>query len=204
MGKVLKILNIIVKVLTSVVLTLVALVCLLMAYIMFAPDDFPKPFRLVYQYPVDQPSYMPLGYLPPNTVPTPEVTPIPDSPQEVKAGEGVMIDMSTKIINLSDPSGRKYIRLTVVLEFQPEAATEEVKSGEGAATDPNAAFKAKVEARMPLMDDVVITLLSTKSYEDLYTADGKELLRQEIQDAINERIPEFHVISVYFTEFVVQ
>ena len=34
--------------------------------------------------------------------------------------------------------------------------------------------------------------------------DGKEMLRQEIMDAVNARLPEYQVIYVYFTDFVVE
>jgi len=50
----------------------------------------------------------------------------------------------------------------------------------------------------------VITLLSTKTYDDLYTADGKEKLRLEIMNDLSQRLPDLHIISIYFTEFVVQ
>ena len=122
-----------------------------------------------------------------------------------------MVNMSTKIINLADPSGRKYIRLTVVLEFAPEEAPADAKtakssgdhgSGETAAAGTD--FETRIQSRMPVMDDVVITLLSTKTFEELYTAEGKERLRQELMQAISQRLPEFHLLSVYFTEFVVQ
>lgn len=177
----------------------IALLCIAMAYIMFAPDSFPKPFLLQYATPNSQTSsMMDLIYGQPSAAPEPTPTPV------TLPGNGVMVDMSTKIINLADTSGRRYIRLTVVLEFAPGPQIESSeKEGEG-TVDPNAALKADIDTRMPLMDDVVITLLSTKTYESLYTAEGKEILRREIMDAINARLPEFHVISVYFTEFVVQ
>jgi flagellar FliL protein len=61
-----------------------------------------------------------------------------------------------------------------------------------------------MDARMPVLDDAVITMVSTKSYEDLYTADGKEALRQELMQVIASRVSEYHLMNVYFTEFVVQ
>ena len=54
------------------------------------------------------------------------------------------------------------------------------------------------------MDDTVITLLSTKTYEDLYTADGKEKLRTENLETLSEKLVDLHILSIYFTEFVVQ
>ncbi len=65
-------------------------------------------------------------------------------------------------------------------------------------------FKDKLTSRLPIMDDTVITLLSTKTYEDLYTADGKEKLRAEIMSVLATKLPDLHIISIYFTEFVVQ
>lgn len=210
MEKVLKILNLVLKILAIAVLGATTLLSLGMAYIMFAPDEWPKPFRLAYQYAEQVPGYLPSGVLP--AEPTSAVhegeAPAEGEAVVTEPGGGLMVDMSTKIINLSDPTGRKYIRLTVVLEFVPDPAAEEeaaASSEEGAAAaDPNAEQLAKINARMPLMDDMVITILSSKTYEDLYTADGKELLRKEIQEAISQRLPELNILSVYFTEFVVQ
>jgi flagellar FliL protein len=212
MQKVTKILSVVIKVLALIIMAATAVLSLSMAYIMFAPDELPKPFKLVYQYPSDPPDYLPPGVIPiiATDIPAGEEGHVA---AEVLPGEGLMMTMSTKIINLSDPTGRKYIRLTVVLEFDPHTwtdleATEEASTGGGhgaeeAAPESNPLEEA-IGARMPLMDDIVITILSSKTYDELYTAAGKEALRVEIMNEMNERLPEFHVISVYFTEFVVQ
>jgi flagellar FliL protein len=192
--KIVNVLNII----TQVILLITAFVSLITAYVVFAPDELPKPFRLVYDYGV--------------TLTTPEAAAVEhttetatEAPEEhvFVPGEGIMLNMSTKIINLVDPGGRKYIRVTVVVEFAPddpeyEALPEEEK------TAYLESFNEKLNSRLPIMDDTVITLLSTKTYEDLYTAEGKEKLRTEIMDTLSEKLVDLHIISVYFTEFVVQ
>ncbi len=185
----LKVLNIV----SQVLLNITALVSLFTAYVMFAPDQLPKPFRLVYDYSTPAP----VVALPPE-----QATPTP-VPHVYLPGEGVMLDMSTKIINLVDPTGRRYIRLTVVVEFAPDdpnylTMTDEEK------TAYLTSFKDKLNARVPIMDDTVITLLSTKTYDDLYTSDGKEKLRVEIMNDLASKLPDLHIISIYFTEFVVQ
>jgi len=114
-----------------------------------------------------------------------------------------MLNMSTKIINLVDPGGHKYIRLTIVVEVAPdnpeyESLPEEEKIAY--MTE----FEEKLNSRLPIMDDTVITLLSTKTYEELYTADGKENLRTEIMSILSEKLPDLQIVSIYFTEFVVQ
>lgn len=190
--KVLSVLNVI----SQLILVITAIISLLTAYVVFAPDDLPKPFRLVY----DTSGAAPVATFGSVVVLTP--TPLPPE-HEYLPGEGIMIDMSTKIINLVDPGGRKYIRLTLVVEFAPdnpeyELLPEEEKTLYLSETE------AKLKARMPVMDDTVITLLSTKTYEDLYTAEGKEKLRLEIMETLASKLPDLHILSIYFTEFVVQ
>ncbi|MBI4926372.1 MAG: flagellar basal body-associated FliL family protein [Anaerolineae bacterium] len=209
MSKILPILSIVSKVATTLFTTVIGVIALFTAYIIFAPDEFPKPFRIMYANP-GEPL---LGYTEGEAAAHGEGEAVEATPEPLLPGQGKMINMSTKIINLADPTGRKYIRLTVVLEFEPphvEETTEKPAAsggyggGEAAAADPSAEFEAKINALMPLFDDTVITLLSTKTFEDLYTAEGKEKLRQELMDAIGDRVPDYHLISIYFTEFVVQ
>lgn len=192
LDKVLKILNAI----TQVILIIAAIISLLTAYIVFAPDELPKPFRLVYDYSGTTPQ---LPVTQEAVAPTIEAEPT----HQFVPGEGIMVDMSTKIINLVDPGGHRYIRVTIVVEFAPDnpefaSLPEEEKSAYLAA------FEEKINTRLPIMDDTVITLLSTKTYEDLYTAEGKELLRMEIMQMLSQRLTDMHILSIYFTEFVVQ
>jgi flagellar FliL protein len=196
LNKILKILNAI----SEVILIITALISLFTAYIVFAPDELPKPFRLSYVY-----------AMPSMTTPAAAVEHAALAEPTVEAsekhtyqpGEGIMLNMPTKIINLVDPGGHKYIRLTIVVEFAPdnpeyESLPEEEK------THYLTEFENTLNSRLPIMDDTVITLLSTKTYEDLYTAEGKEELRVEITDILSQKLPDLHIISIYFTEFVVQ
>ncbi len=185
-----------------------------MAYIMFAPDDLPKPFYLAYSTPpgaaaeaatlVDYAGGGGGGEFAP--APLAEATPAIPEP-----GDGFMFSTGTKIVNLADPGGRRYLKTTIVLEFAPPASLQadaaEAPKGEGEGdgpVDPSTLFNDELNARLPVINDALTTLLSSKTFEEIYTIEGKENLRQEILDTISERLPEYHVIYVYFTEFVVQ
>lgn len=184
------------SVISQLILVITAIISLVTAYVVFAPDDLPKPFRLVY----DTSGDAPISTFGSVVVVTP--TPMPE-PHVYLPGEGIMIDMSTKIINLVDPGGRKYIRLTLVVEFAPDNPEyNQLPAEEKAAYLTE--METKLKARMPIMDDTVITLLSTKTYEDLYTAEGKEKLRLEMMETMSKKLPDLHILSIYFTEFVVQ
>jgi len=191
----------ILKAIPQVLIGIVSLVSLFTAYIMFAPDDLPKPFRLVYDVPGAEAAPQTGEAASPEIVYL-VVTPTPEEHVYVP-GEGVMVNMSTKIINLLDATGRRYIRVTIVVEFAPDDP-EYINLPEEEKTAYLTGFEEKLNARLPIMDDSVITLLSTKTYEDLYTADGKERLRLEILNTLAQKLPDLHIISIYFTEFVVQ
>lgn len=192
MENAIKILSIVNRVFITMILVITVLLSISVSYIIFAPNDFPKPFYLEYIIPT-----------PPTAGEAVEVEPTPTPVIDIKPGEGVMVDTGAKIINLADSSGHQYIRTNIVLEFAPtseiyETTNEEEKQAR--LTE----FNSEIAVKTPLINDVIITLLSTKSYEDLYTAQGKEKVRQEITNEINLRMPEYHVLSVYFTEFVIE
>ncbi|MCL4559581.1 MAG: flagellar basal body-associated FliL family protein [Chloroflexi bacterium] len=195
MSKIKAILKILFRVITFLSSLIVIGVSLASAYIIFAPDDLPKPFYLQYIYPTP----IPTGDGAAPIAVTPSPTPQPD----IRPGDGIMVNSGTKIINLADPTGRKYIRVTVVIEFAPTNGNYTQMTPEEKAAY-TTAFNAEITAKMPMIDDTIITLLSTKTFDELYTAQGKEDVRKDILDQVNVRLPEYRVISVYFTEFVVQ
>ena len=61
-----------------------------------------------------------------------------------------------------------------------------------------------VESDIPKVRDAVIRILSSKSSADILTAEGKEKLREEIKNSVNESLGAEDVTQVYFTEFIIQ
>jgi flagellar FliL protein len=188
-------------ILAGFVFVLMAISIMIMMYTLFAPADWP---RLVNMSTSGETSHsesvsenQPINQ---EAVPRTE----PTSPYIViKPGEGLLMDTGTKIINLADPGGRKYIRINVVLEFVPPDASFYQLEGE-AQLAYKEAFDEEITKRLPVINDIIIMLVSTKDYQTLYTADGKETLRNQMIEAINSRLPEYKLMSVYFTEFVIQ
>lgn len=183
-------------------ITLALGITFFMAYIMFAPDEWGKPFYLSYAFPTQAPESESVAHAAEeeSIVPT---EPPPAAAVEIRAGQGLMVDTGTKIVNLSEPSGRRYIKVNIVLEFAP-TDLEYYTMAEETKNEYLTEFFAEIETKQPVINDLLITLLSSQTFESVYTADGKETLRQEITNLINKRLPEYRVIFVYFTEFVVQ
>lgn len=194
-------------------------------YIIFAPDEWPKPFYLSYRYPVVPPndgeatseSHAPAAQAPAAQKSTgtshaaegetktegASHEPAPAASVEIRPGQGIMIDTGTKIVNLIDPTGRKYLRATIVLEFSPtELAYYTMEAEE--KTLYLEEFNADVNIKLPVINDIIIQMLASQTYDSVYTAEGKEELRGKLMETINTQLPEYRVIYVYFTEFVVQ
>lgn len=180
-----------------------------MAYIIFAPNEWWKPFYLQYSNALAaEPSHGEGGKEatagPGGAEGQESVTPTPlGAPVQIRPGQGLMIDTGAKIVNLGDPSGRKLLRAAIVLEFAP--ADLKFYTMEGEEKDLFIEeFTTELNDKLPVINDILITLLSSKTFDAIYTAEGKELLRQDIINTINTQLPEYRVIFVYFTEFVVQ
>jgi flagellar basal body-associated protein FliL len=186
----------ILQIFALVLMAIFSLTGLAAAYIIFAPDNLPKPFYLQYNYPTV------VTELTPGATAS-DITPTPDLNHTYLPGEGIMINTGTKIINLSDPTGRKYIRITIVIELAPNDPAYFSMTEEEKATYVTT-FSSEVTAKLPVIEDAIITQISTKTFEELYTAQGKENLRVELSNLIMQRMPEYHILSVYFTEFVVE
>jgi flagellar basal body-associated protein FliL len=172
------------------------------AYIMFGPDTWPKPFHLIYWYPVSDSGLAGSKETHSSAEGTSETTGH-EAAEPAQPGKGIMVDTGTKIVNLLDPAGRKYLRVGVVLEFTPDDPEYPAMEGEEKVTY-EATFTEEVTPRIPVMNDIIITMLASQTFESVYTAEGKETLRQEIMNTINKQLPDYHVNFVYFTEFVVQ
>ncbi len=204
----------------GVVLVPSLLLTLFMAYIMLAPDDLPKPFYLSYQYSETeseddghQDSSKPVsdshgessggGHGEASSSYEPPTSEAPAALLEIRAGQGLMVDTGTKIVNLAEPTGRRYIRVNVILEFAP-TDLEFYSMAHEEQTAYQSAFNEDISTKLPVINDSLISLLSSKTFEDVYTAEGKEAVRHEIMSMLNSRLPEYRIIFVYFTEFVVQ
>jgi flagellar basal body-associated protein FliL len=120
-----------------------------------------------------------------------------------KMGDGIMYNVGSRIVNLLDPVGRRYLKVTVVLEFLPSDYTYyTLPDAEREAM--RSEVIAEIDTRKPVIDDMLTSLLTSKSYEDIYNLDGKNRLRAEIQERLTQVLGEPQVIAVYFTEFIVQ
>ncbi len=99
---------------------------------------------------------------------------------------GPMLPLEPFIVNLAEPGGKRFIKVTMEMELGSKEMDTEVKN------------------KLPQFKDHIITVLSSKTMDEVITAEGKFKLKEEIMARINQNLKTGVVKNVFFTEFVVQ
>uniref|UniRef100_A0A832LVU2 Flagellar protein FliL n=1 Tax=Caldimicrobium thiodismutans TaxID=1653476 RepID=A0A832LVU2_9BACT len=103
-----------------------------------------------------------------------------------KSEATVFIDFDPIIVNLLDPTGRRYLQVRLSLEVVDKKAEEEIKKKE------------------PKIKDSILGILSGKTVDEVIVPDAKERIKGEILKKIKEDIGEDLVLNVYITQFIVE
>jgi len=100
---------------------------------------------------------------------------------------GPMYPMDQFIVNLLSQNVKRYVKLMLNLELEHEQMVPELDS------------------KKAVVRDIVITILSSKTIEEVSTLKGKERLKEEILKKLNEEvIVDGSIKNIFFTEFVIQ
>ncbi|WP_456485797.1 flagellar basal body-associated protein FliL [Hydrogenimonas sp.] len=99
---------------------------------------------------------------------------------------GPMYPLDKFTVNLMSENGRRYLVVKMNLEEDGEELTPEL------------------DKKSPMIRDIIISILSSKTVEEITTPKGKEKLKEEIVNEINKRLEDGQIRHVYFTEFVIQ
>lgn len=108
------------------------------------------------------------------------------APKVEQPAIGPVFPLESFIVNLADPGGKRYLRVTMQLELKDAKMTDEVTQ------------------RLPQVRDCILTVLPTRKVDDLQSAEGKTGLRNELISSLNELLGAGSITKIYFTEFVIQ
>ncbi len=109
-----------------------------------------------------------------------------ESSKQVQEASGVNFSFEPFVVNLMDSGGTKYLKVSIQIELADSKLMEKAKS------------------RTPQLRDAIITLITNKTSEELITAEGKIMLKDEIKQRANQILGEGTVLNVYLTDFVMQ
>jgi len=98
----------------------------------------------------------------------------------------IYYEMDTFMVNLADPGGRRFLKVTIKLKVNSSNVVEECK-------------ERNFEIR-----DLVLTLLSSKESEDVMRPEDKLTLKKQVIETLNRIFQKGQALDVYFTEFLIQ
>ncbi|MDD2382762.1 MAG: flagellar basal body-associated protein FliL [Sulfurospirillaceae bacterium] len=99
---------------------------------------------------------------------------------------GPMYPMTQFVVNLLSESGNRYLKVAIDLELS------DIK------------LQPEMDHKKSLIRDIIIRTFSSKTFEEISTLKGKDKLKDEVLDKINENLSDGQVKNIYFTDFVVQ
>jgi flagellar FliL protein len=99
------------------------------------------------------------------------------------------LNLESFLVNLADKDESRYVKASFKLGLGGEKEAEELGK--------NSVFLAATR-------DAIISILTSKTSEELLTAEGKDALRKEILTKVNVLMAKGKVQEVYIVDFVVQ
>jgi flagellar FliL protein len=97
---------------------------------------------------------------------------------------GKLIPLETFIVNLAGSRGQRIVKINMELEVSNDDVSKEV------------------DKLRPKIRDIILFIVSSKTYAQVATREGKDVLREEIRDQVNLFLTKGQVSRVYFTEFI--
>lgn len=129
--------------------------------------------------------------------------------EEGDVERGMIVDLGEFILNLSDPKVKRYLKVNVAIELSRKETDpvpgEGGGGGHGEGADPMKAIEAEMDQYKPAIRDSVISTLSSKTAEELFSTSGKELAKEQIKEAVDAILAgDREVLRVSFGNFIIQ
>jgi flagellar FliL protein len=89
-------------------------------------------------------------------------------------------------VNLADTAASHFAKVDVEIEVDDDFV------------------RGEVERLKPRIRDFIVVILSSKTYDQIASVDGRDFLREEIRNKINGYLTRGQIKNVYFTQFIIQ
>ncbi|MES3038656.1 MAG: flagellar basal body-associated FliL family protein [Bdellovibrionota bacterium] len=97
-----------------------------------------------------------------------------------------VVPLETFIVNLAGSKGRRVARVNMELEVKDEGGT----------------VADEIDKRKAQIRDIIIIILSSKSFDEVSNPDGKANLKNEVKDTLNSFLTKGKVTNVFFSDFI--
>ncbi|MCJ7603145.1 MAG: flagellar basal body-associated FliL family protein [Desulfobulbaceae bacterium] len=108
------------------------------------------------------------------------------NPADMLETVGEIVTLEPFVVNLADPRGNRYVKIKISLELETLEAAD------------------RVQKITPKLRDIVIMMLTSLSFEEVMTPEGKLRIKDELLERFSIETRPYKVKNIYFSEFVVQ
>ena len=123
--------------------------------------------------------------------------------EKAKPPVTVMYPLKEQVVNLSDKAATKYLKAAVTLEFIDSKLKDPPQGA--AVTQQQTDFAADMTPYAAIIQDAIVSTLSSKTSADLLKTDGKDQLKNDLITNVNHALHDDEkVVNVYFTSFIIQ
>lgn len=98
----------------------------------------------------------------------------------------VFLKLEPFIVNLKGNGMKRYLKTTIAIEVEEREVKEEL------------------EMLTPKLRDTILFVLTSKSYNDLFSNEGKIALKHELIAHINRILKSGTIKAIYITDFIIQ
>lgn len=116
--------------------------------------------------------------------------------------EGMMVPLKERIVNLADQGVSRYLKTSIVLELADHSG-KPLPKGEEYKKAQDELLK-EIKPSQPIIEDTIMSILTSKTAAELMSNDGKDKLKTEIKIRLNKALKEEEILSVYFSDFIIQ
>lgn len=99
---------------------------------------------------------------------------------------GPIYPLDKFIVNLLSSNGERFLKIKMDLELSGPELT------------------AELDKKKPMIRDIIIRTLSSKTFQEISTNRGKEKLKDELVEKINNVLTDGYIKNIFLIEFVVQ
>jgi len=99
---------------------------------------------------------------------------------------GTLYEMPLFIANLISRKGKRYLRVKINLEMD------------------NDALMGELDTKKAVISDIILSIITSKTVEDLSSIKGKARTKQELAATINKSLTDGKIKNIFFTEFIIQ
>lgn len=104
----------------------------------------------------------------------------------LKAELGPMYETEEFVVNLSGTTGRRFLRTKMSFELSNDKVLEEI------------------QAKLPLINDSVLMILSGATIDELSSEGGKEAIKNRLKEKLNTFLAKGEVLNIYYNTIVWQ